>query len=43
MYVSVMKSTRLAFGNWLETDSASSSKVSRIAVKLCRMALPSMI
>ena len=43
MYVSVMKSTRLAFGKCLKTDSASSSKVSGITVKLCRMALSSMI
>ena len=43
MYVSVIKSTNLAFGNRLKKDSAGSSKVSGISVKLFRMTFPSVM
>ena len=43
IYESVIKPTFPAFGDRLNTDSACSSNVTGIAVKLSSMALPSMI
>ena len=43
IYVSVTKPTCSALGDWLNTDSFCSTKVTRIDVKLCSMALSSML
>ena len=43
IYISVTKQTCSAFVDWLNTDSACSSKVTGIAVKLCSMAILSMV
>ena len=43
IYVSVTKPTCSAFGDWLKTASACSTKVTGIAVKLYSMTIQSMI
>ena len=42
-YINVSVTNPTRSGNWLNIDLACSSKVPRISVRLCIMALPSMI